>query len=328
MYLDPLYMMILVVTIALSGGVSLLVKTRFNAGQKVNISSGLTGADVAKAILMDAGITDVKVLMHQGFLSDHYNPLNKTLNLSKDVYYGRNASAAGVAAHEVGHTLVARLTDHSDPVHKVSIIPRGQALGYTLQLPTEDKFLVSKSEFLDRICIVLAGRAAEEIVFSEITSGASDDLNKAMAYARKMVMELGMSEKLGPIALPSGDEGEVFLGRDISRHNTYSPELAKVIDEEIMNLIKTSYARAKEIISSHREAFDKLVAVLLEKEVVEAKEIDEILGLAPVAPAAEQSAQASADELAQEATSANQAAPAEKPQATQGDLFDIESPKQ
>ena len=233
-----------------------------------------------------------------------------------------------IAAHEVGHTLVARLTDHSDPVHKVSIIPRGQALGYTLQLPTEDKFLVSKSEFLDRICIVLAGRAAEEIVFSEITSGASDDLNKAMAYARKMVMELGMSEKLGPIALPSGDEGEVFLGRDISRHNTYSPELAKVIDEEIMNLIKTSYARAKEIISSHREAFDKLVAVLLEKEVVEAKEIDEILGLAPVAPAAEQSAQASADELAKEATSANQAAPAEKPQATQGDLFDIESPKQ
>lgn len=105
MYFDPLYMMILLVTLALSGGVSLLVKSRFNAGQKVNISSGLTGADVAKAILMDAGITDVKVLMHQGFLSDHYNPLNKTLNLSKEVYYGRNASAAGVAAHEVGHAI-------------------------------------------------------------------------------------------------------------------------------------------------------------------------------------------------------------------------------
>lgn len=234
-----------------------------------------------------------------------------------------------IAAHEVGHTLVARLTDHSDPVHKVSIIPRGQALGYTLQLPTEDKFLVSKSEFLDRLCIVLAGRGAEEIVFGEITSGASDDLNKAMAYARKMVMELGMSEKLGPIALPSGDEGEVFLGRDISRHTTYSPELAKVIDEEIMNLIKTSYARAKEIITSHREAFDKLVAVLLEKEVVEAKEIDEILGLAPVAPTVEQSAQDSADELAQETTEQQKEKVAvEKPQATQGDLFDIDSSKQ
>lgn len=105
MMFDPLYMTILVVTLALSGIVSLMVKTRFNAGQKVNISSGLTGADVAKAILMDAGITDVQVLVHQGFLSDHYNPLNKTLNLSKEVYYGRNASAAGVAAHEVGHAI-------------------------------------------------------------------------------------------------------------------------------------------------------------------------------------------------------------------------------
>jgi Zn-dependent membrane protease YugP len=105
MYFDPLYMMILVVTLALSGGVSLLVKVRFNAGQKVKITSGLTGADVAKAILMDAGITDVKVLQHQGFLSDHYNPLNKTLNLSPEVYNGRNASAAGVAAHEVGHAI-------------------------------------------------------------------------------------------------------------------------------------------------------------------------------------------------------------------------------
>ncbi len=233
-----------------------------------------------------------------------------------------------IAAHEVGHTLVARLTDHSDPVHKVSIIPRGQALGYTLQLPTEDKFLVSKSEFLDRICIVLAGRGAEEIVFGEITSGASDDLNKAMAYARKMVMELGMSEKLGPIALPSGDEGEVFLGRDISRHTTYSPELAKVIDEEIMNLIKTSYARAKEIITSHRVAFDKLVAVLLEKEVVEAKEIDEILGLKSVEPVQAESAQASADELARETSSQTSASePEDKTQATQGDLFDMDLPK-
>ncbi|MCQ2102077.1 MAG: zinc metallopeptidase [Fibrobacter sp.] len=105
MMFDPLYMSILLVTLALSGIVSWMVKSRFKAGQKVNISSGLTGADVAKAILMDAGITDVSIHVHQGFLSDHYNPLNKTLNLSKEVYYGRNASAAGVAAHEVGHAI-------------------------------------------------------------------------------------------------------------------------------------------------------------------------------------------------------------------------------
>ena len=172
------------------------------------------------------------------------------------------------------------------------------------------------------MCILLAGRGAEEIVFGEITSGASDDLNKAMAYARKMVMELGMSEKLGPIALPSGEGNEVFLGRDISRHTTYSPELAKVIDEEILNLIRSSYARAKEIISTHRAAFDKLVSVLLEKEVVEAKEIDEILGLKTPEVVQETPAQQSADELAQEAVAAKEQTPTE--QVTQGDLFDLD----
>lgn len=222
-----------------------------------------------------------------------------------------------IAAHEVGHTVVARLTNHSDPVHKVTIIPRGQALGYTLQLPLEDKFLVSKSEMLDKICILLAGRAAEEIVFGEITSGASDDLNKTMAYARKMVVELGMSEKLGPIALPSGEEGEVFLGRDLSRHTTYSQELARTIDEEIMNLIKSSYARAKDIIVKNRAAFDKLVETLLEKEVVDAAEIDDILGLKPAA-----NEDASREPAAQDPVKEEPKAPkAERPEAQQAELF-------
>ena len=185
-----------------------------------------------------------------------------------------------IAAHEVGHTVVARMTHHSDPVHKVTIVPRGQALGYTLQLPLEDKFLTSKSEILDKICILLAGRASEELVFGEITSGASDDLNKATAYARKMIMELGMSEKIGPIALPDGEDGEVFLGRDLSRHRQYSEELAQRIDTEISETLRQAYTRAKEIITAHRAQFDTLVERLLEKEVVEAAEIDEILGLA------------------------------------------------
>lgn len=149
---DPLYMSILLVTLVLSGAVSLLVKSRFAAGQKVRISSGLTGADVAKAILMDAGITDVKVLVHQGFLSDHYNPLNKTLNLSKEVYYGQNASAAGVAAHEVGHAIqhaqgyfplwlrsfivpVANIGSNLGPwlvILGIILMSAGRALGYSL----------------------------------------------------------------------------------------------------------------------------------------------------------------------------------------------------
>ena len=152
MMFDPLYMGILLITLVLSGAVSLLVKTRFAAGQKVNISSGLTGADVAKAILMEAGITDVKVLQHQGFLSDHYNPLNKTLNLSPEVYNGRNASAAGVAAHEVGHAIqhaqgyfplwlrsfivpAANLGSNLGPwlvILGIVLMSAGRALGYSL----------------------------------------------------------------------------------------------------------------------------------------------------------------------------------------------------
>jgi Zn-dependent membrane protease YugP len=154
MMFDPLYMSILLVTLVLSGTVSMLVKSRFAAGQKVRITSGLTGADVAKAILMDAGITDVKVLVHQGFLSDHYNPLNKTLNLSKEVYYGQNASAAGVAAHEVGHAIqhaqgyfplwlrsfivpAANIGSNLGPwlvILGIILMSAGRALGYSLAI--------------------------------------------------------------------------------------------------------------------------------------------------------------------------------------------------
>ena len=154
MMFDPLYMSILLVTLVLSGNVSMLVKSRFAAGQKVRITSGLTGADVAKAILMDAGITDVKVLVHQGFLSDHYNPLNKTLNLSKEVYYGQNASAAGVAAHEVGHAIqhaqgyfplwlrsfivpAANIGSNLGPwlvILGIILMSAGRALGYSLAI--------------------------------------------------------------------------------------------------------------------------------------------------------------------------------------------------
>lgn len=185
-----------------------------------------------------------------------------------------------IAAHESGHTIIAKLSKNGDPVHKVSIIPRGPALGYTMQLPLEDKYLTSKSEILDKIVILLGGRAAEEILFEEITTGASDDLSRATAYARKMVAQLGMSERLGPIAVHT-EEDEVFLGRDISRHKNISEDLARAIDEEVSKLIRDSYQKAKDIIRNHLEEMHTLIDRLLEKEVVEAKEIDEILGLKP-----------------------------------------------
>lgn len=185
-----------------------------------------------------------------------------------------------IAAHESGHTIIAKLSKNGDPVHKVSIIPRGPALGYTMQLPLEDKYLTSKSEILDKLVILLGGRAAEEILFEEITTGASDDLSRATAYARKMVAQLGMSERLGPIAVHT-EEDEVFLGRDISRHKNISEDLARAIDEEVSKLIRDSYQKAKDIIRNHLKEMHTLIDRLLEKEVVEAKEIDEILGLKP-----------------------------------------------
>ncbi|MBQ6223954.1 MAG: cell division protein FtsH, partial [Campylobacter sp.] len=181
-----------------------------------------------------------------------------------------------IAAHEAGHTIVAKRSKYSDPVHKVSIIPRGPALGYTMQLPLEDKYLTTKSEILDKLVILLGGRAAEEILFDEITTGAHDDLSRATAYARKMVAELGMSAKLGPISVQT-DESEVFLGRDISRHKNYSEELAREIDSEVGMLVKDSYRKAKDILISNKAELQTLIDRLLEKEVVEAKEINEIL---------------------------------------------------
>ncbi|MDR0646677.1 MAG: cell division protein FtsH, partial [Elusimicrobiota bacterium] len=187
-----------------------------------------------------------------------------------------------IAAHEAGHTVIAKLSAHSDPVHKVSIIPRGPALGYTLQLPLEDKYLTTKSEILDKLTVLLGGRAAEEILFGEITTGAHDDLSRTTAYARKMVAELGMSDRLGPISVQT-DQNEVFLGMEMGRHKNYSEELAKEIDGEVSQLVKESYAKAKEILRSNKAALETLIERLIEKEVVESAEINEILGIAKTA---------------------------------------------
>ncbi|MDR0953089.1 MAG: ATP-dependent metallopeptidase FtsH/Yme1/Tma family protein, partial [Elusimicrobiota bacterium] len=183
-----------------------------------------------------------------------------------------------IAAHEAGHTIVAKKSANSDPVHKVSIIPRGPALGYTMQLPLEDKYLTTKSEILDKLTILLGGRAAEEILFDEITTGAHDDLSRTTSYARKMVAELGMSEKLGPISVQT-DQNEVFLGMEMGRHKNYSEDLAREIDNEVSLLVKDSYKKAKDILRANKAALETLIDRLLEKEVVDSDEIDEILGI-------------------------------------------------
>ncbi|MBQ9388813.1 MAG: ATP-dependent zinc metalloprotease FtsH [Synergistaceae bacterium] len=182
-----------------------------------------------------------------------------------------------IAYHETGHAIVAKVLPGADPVHKISIIPRGHAaLGYTLQLPEEDRFLMSKSELMNRISIMLSGRVSEEIVFNDVTSGAANDLERATQTARQMVTQLGMSETIGLVKLGNKRE-EIFLGRDISEDRNYSEQIAYKIDLEVKAIIDECYENAKEILTSRRALMDKIADVLLEREVIDAEEFDRLM---------------------------------------------------
>ncbi len=180
------------------------------------------------------------------------------------------------AYHESGHAIVAKMLPNSDPVHKVSIIPRGMALGVTQQLPEGDRYTYDKGYLLTRIAVLMGGRAAEEVILKTITTGAGNDIEKATQIARKMVCEWGMSS-LGPISFSEEGE-EVFLGRDMGIKKTYSEDTAKLIDNEIQNIVNDGYKKAVDIITQNRDKMDKMAQTLLEKEVIDSKEIDEILG--------------------------------------------------
>ncbi len=182
-----------------------------------------------------------------------------------------------IAYHEVGHAIAARRLPDTDPVHKVSIIPRGHAaLGYTLQLPEEDRFLMSRSELLNRIVILLSGRVSEELVFGDVTSGAANDLDRATQTARQMVTELGMSDRLGLVKLGHKRE-EIFLGRDISEDRNYSEEVAYAIDQEVKTIIDSCYLRAKNILTEDRELLDKITEILLDREILDGKEFEALM---------------------------------------------------
>jgi cell division protease FtsH len=177
-----------------------------------------------------------------------------------------------IAYHEAGHALVMHFLPNCDPVHKISIIARGMALGYTMPLPEEDRYLHRKSKFLDELAGLLGGRAAEEIVFGDITTGAANDLEQATKLARAMVTRYGMSEKLGPMTF--GEKQElVFLGKEIGEQREYSEKVAQEIDEEVRRIIREAYERAKEILIKHRDKLDRLAQALMEKETLEGDEL-------------------------------------------------------
>jgi cell division protease FtsH len=191
-----------------------------------------------------------------------------------------------IAYHETGHALVMKALPHTNPVHKISIISRGMALGWTLSLPEEDKYLISRDELMDEIAGIMGGRVAEELVFGDITSGAENDIQKATQMARRMVTQWGMSEKLGTVAMGHREE-LVFLGRDLGEQRNYSEEVAAVIDEEIRSIVNHGYQTAKTILSGQRDKMDAVVERLKVVETLDGKDLDEILNRqAPEAPAA------------------------------------------
>ena len=182
-----------------------------------------------------------------------------------------------IAYHESGHALVAKLLPNCDPVHKISIIPRGNAtLGYTLQLPTQDRYLISKAELMDRLAVLLGGRVAEDIIFKDVTTGSQNDLERTTKIARQMVTEFGMSEDLGPITL-GRKEHQIFLGRDISEQRDYSEEIANKIDKEVKKIIEIAYNKAKDILIKNKSKLKKIARNLVERESLDGKELDDLL---------------------------------------------------
>ncbi len=236
---------------------------------------GFTGADlqnlVNEAALLAArqGKREIDhIQLEEGIMRVIAGPEKKTRVMSEK-------ERRITAFHEMGHAIVAHFLENTDPVHKISVISRGQALGYTISLPTEDKFLTTRAELQDTMAMTLGGRAAEELVFGEVTTGASNDIEKVTATAKQMVMRFGMSEKLGPRVF-GHDHGMPFLGREFSSEPDYSDDIAREIDDEIRRIVEEAHQAARSILDQRRGELDSTSEVLLRRETIER---DEFMGL-------------------------------------------------
>jgi cell division protease FtsH len=237
---------------------------------------GFTGADLSnlvnEAALLAArnGKREItQVELEEGIMRVIAGPEKKTRVMS-----GKERRIT--AYHEMGHAIVGHFLPNSDPIHKISVISRGQALGYTISLPGEDKFLTTRAELQDTMAMTLGGRGAEEIMFGEITTGASNDLEKVTATAKQMVMRFGMSEKLGPRVF-GHDHGQPFLGREFSAEPDYSDEIAREIDDEIRRIVESAHLQAKDILTTHRDSLEKLSEILIKRETIEKEQFESLL---------------------------------------------------
>ncbi|MBW2056642.1 MAG: ATP-dependent zinc metalloprotease FtsH [Deltaproteobacteria bacterium] len=238
---------------------------------------GMVGADLAN-VVNEAALLAARKNKQSVEMTDFEEAIDRVMaGLEKKNRVMSDKEREIVAYHELGHAITAESLPHADPVHKVSIVPRGiAALGYTQQLPTEERFLLTRSELIDRMTVLLGGRAAEEIVFGEISTGASNDLEKASDIARRMVTEYGMSDRQGPIAFEKAKR-PLFLETGYTPPKEYSEETAKEIDEEVRGLVHGCYETAKSILHKNRKALDRIAKILLQKEVLEGEELRRLL---------------------------------------------------
>ena len=236
---------------------------------------GFTGADLAN-LLNEAALLAARKNKKTVSISDIENSIDRVLaGPEKKSQLMSDEEKLIIAYHETGHALVGWALPNADPIHKVTIIPRGRALGYTQALPEGEKYLTSKAELKDRLAMLMGGRVAEEIIFADPTTGASNDIEKATEIARKMVMEFGMSEKLGPMLYGKGSN-EVFLGRDYGRQQDYSDEVASSIDDEVKGLLSDAHIIAGKILKKFKKQMEMMVKVLIEKETIDKDEVAKI----------------------------------------------------
>ncbi|GLI33204.1 ATP-dependent zinc metalloprotease FtsH [Desulforhabdus amnigena] len=237
---------------------------------------GFSGADLEN-LVNEAALLAARKNKDQIDMSDFESAKDKVMmGLERKSMILSEEEKRTTAYHEAGHALVARLLPHADPLHKVTIIPRGRALGLTQQLPQDDRHTYSRDYLLDSIAILMGGRVAEEVVFNQRTTGASNDIERATQMARRMVCEWGMSEVMGPLSFGKREE-QVFLGREIAQHRDYSESTAIEIDREVRRIVEENYQRAKNILKEHMEVLVRIADTLLERETLDLRDMDKII---------------------------------------------------
>lgn len=249
---------------------------------------GFTGADLSN-LVNEAALLAARRNKKQIHMAETEEAIERVMAGPERKSHVMNEEEKRLTAyHEGGHTLVGMMLEHADPVHKVTIIPRGRAGGYMLSLPKEDRSYRTRSELLDRIKVALGGRVAEEVVLGEISTGASSDIQTATQIIRSMIMQYGMSDTIGPIAY--GEENhQVFLGRDFNRDRNYSEDIAGQIDREVRRYIDEAYEACRTIIVENRDKLDLIANALLERETLNAAELEELMNRGHIAEKSDES---------------------------------------